>query len=324
MSREFNHLILITAIGGAFELFDFAIFIHFSSYLAEVFFPPASGMNGLMSVLLIFAVSYIARPLGGLVFSHFGDRIGRKRLFVVSLVCMTTSTLGIAILPGWDVLGVMAPVLLLCFRTVQGISMGGEIPAAYIFVAEHVDKSRRGLVSARICAGCEAGLVLGALVGALLTTLLSREEMIAWGWRIPFFTGCILGIVGYELRKRTVETPVFLEMIRLVKKKRIPVLTLLCSYKKQLLLGIGMTAGGGAMAAVKLFLPTYLPMSGMFSGNMPAVFMVTAVFSLICMVMCLLLGQVSDRWGRKFMVIVGCSLLNPGGICCTVFAGAAR
>ncbi len=311
--QQYRHLILITAIGGAFELFDFAIFIHFSSYLAEVFFPQESGVDGLMSVLLIFAVSYIARPLGGLIFSHFGDRIGRKRLFIVSLLCMTGATFGISILPGWTTAGSLAPILLLVLRVIQGMSVGGEVPAAYIFVAEHVDRKHRGMVTAQICAGCEIGLILGAVVGALLTTFLTQEQMLEWGWRVPFFTGCLLGVIGYELRKRTIETPVFVEMVRLMKKQRVPVFALVSNFKRQVLLGVGITAVGGAMSAVKLFLPTYLSVSDYFISNITSAFWLAALFSLVCTVMSLLLGKVSDLFGRRFMVILGASLLIPIG-----------
>ncbi len=313
MSKQFKHLIFITAIGGAFELFDFAIFVHFSSYLAEVFFPPESNLGGMMSVLVIFAVSYVARPVGGVIFSHFGDKIGRRRLFIVSLVCMTGATLGIALLPGWHTIGIAAPLLLAFFRIVQGMSFGGEVPAAYIFVAEHVDKEQRGLVTARICAGCEVGVIMGAVAGALLTTVLTHEEIVNWGWRIPFFTGCILGVVGYELRKKTIETPVFIEMLKLVKKRRVPVLTLFLNYKRAMILGIGITAVNGAMSAVKLFLPAYLDITSAFKMNITSAFWVTALFSVICTLMSLFIGQISDRWGRRFLVILGASLLIPVG-----------
>ena len=309
MYRHYKHLIVVTAVGGAFEMFDFAVFIHFSSYLAEVFFPEASGFHGVMPVLLIFLVSYLARPVGGILFSHFGDRVGRKKLFIASLICMTGATLGIALLPGWHSIGYFAPVLLLLLRVVQGLSVGGELPAAFIFLAEHVDKAHRGSVCAKLAAAFECGLIMGASIGALLTWLLTTEQMLAWGWRVPFIIGCLLGIVGYQIRKHTAETPIFLQMLHTVGRQRVPLLGLMSRYKKLVFLTICMTAVGGSMSAIRLFLPAYLSNSGFFSSNISQAYGLTAFFSLICALMCYLLGQFSDWWGRKNLVVTGTSLL---------------
>ncbi|GGY17660.1 MFS transporter [Paludibacterium paludis] len=201
------------SLGGALEFYNFIIFVFFAREIGQLFFPVGipPWLRDLQ-VYGLFAAGYLARPLGGLVMAHFGDRRGRKGVFILSLLLMAAPTLAIGLLPTYAQIGASAPLALLALRLVQGVAVGGEVPGGWIFVAEHVPAWRRGFA----CGVMSAALALGILVASLITTLIGsafdRAEVLDGVWRVPFLLGGVFGLLAVLLRRRLVETPVFLDL----------------------------------------------------------------------------------------------------------------
>jgi MFS family permease len=213
LGRSDAKTLILSALGGALEFYDFVIFAYFAKTLGHLFFPPGtSDWVAQLQAFSIFAVGYLARPLGGIVMAHFGDRVGRKRMFTLSVFLMAVPTLVIGFLPTYASIGVLAPVLLTLLRVVQGIAIGGEVPGAWVFVAEHVPARRVGLAVASLSSGLTFGILIGSLVAAALNANLSEAAMLDHGWRIAFLLGGVFGFLAVYLRRWLSETPVFARM----------------------------------------------------------------------------------------------------------------
>ena len=205
--------LILSALGGALEFYDFVIFAYFAKTLGHLFFPPGtSDWVAQLQAFSIFAVGYLARPLGGMVMAHFGDRVGRKRMFTLSVFLMAVPTLCIGFLPTYATIGVLAPVLLTLLRVIQGIAIGGEVPGAWVFVAEHVPRHRVGLACASLSSGLTFGILIGSLVAAAMSARMSEAAMLNHGWRIAFLLGGVFGFFAVYLRRWLSETPVFARM----------------------------------------------------------------------------------------------------------------
>ncbi|MBZ4333103.1 MFS transporter [Corallococcus interemptor] len=203
----------LAALGGALEFYDFIIFVFFTAVMGKLFFPPetADWLRQLQTFGL-FAAGYLARPLGGIVMAHFGDRTGRKRMFTLSVFLMSVPTLCMGLLPTFATAGYAAPLLLLVLRLLQGAAVGGEVPGAWVFVSEHVPERRVGLACGTLTSGLTLGILLGSLVATAVNTAFTPEQVLAYGWRVPFVVGGVFGFFAVFLRRWLQETPVFEEM----------------------------------------------------------------------------------------------------------------
>lgn len=190
-------MIAAGALGNLLEWYDFAAYGFLASVFAQNFFPSSNPFVGLISAFGIFAASFLMRPLGAVIFGHMGDRYGRQRALYVSAGMMTISTVAIGLLPTYAHIGALAPVLLLVLRLLQGVSIGGEYTTAAIFLGENTHPRRRGFVTSFAGMGATGGTLLGSAVGALTASLLTSEQLVEWGWRLPFLAGVILG--GFTL-----------------------------------------------------------------------------------------------------------------------------
>jgi MFS family permease len=202
--------LVLASLGGALEFYDFIIFVFFAVAIGHLFFPP--GMPDWLSSLQtygIFAAGYLARPLGGLVMAHFGDLLGRKRMFTFSVFLMAVPTLLIGLMPTYTTIGYAAPVLLLLFRMMQGAAIGGEGPGAWVFVAEHAPKRHVGLAIGMLTGGLTGGIMLGSLMATGINTAFSPAEVGEYAWRIPFLVGGVFGFFAMYLRRFLHETPIF-------------------------------------------------------------------------------------------------------------------
>ncbi len=203
-------MIAVATVGGALEFYDFVIFAFLSDVIGMLFLPP-----GLPSWLVtvqtfgIFAAGYIFRPLGGVVLAHFGDHLGRKHVFAFSVLLMAAATLAIGFLPVYHTIGIAAPLLLIAMRMVQGIAIGGEIPGAWTFVAEHVPSKHVGLACGLVCMGLNLGALLGSVIATSVTLVLSPADVLNYGWRFPFLIAGVFGLVAVYLRRMLHETPAF-------------------------------------------------------------------------------------------------------------------
>ncbi|WP_232220803.1 MFS transporter [Legionella tunisiensis] len=226
--------------------------------ISVIIFSNSNRLVALLNTFVVFALGYLARPLGGIVFGHLGDKFGRKSAFSLSVFIMATATLLMGCLPDYQAIGITAPLSLIGLRLLQGFSVGGEIPGAAIFIFEHVPLNKRGFSIGLVFMCITLGNSLGALVGLFLTFFLSQEQMLAWGWRIPFIIGFLLGIISYVIRKRAFETPIFLTMLEKKGLQEKPLSTLLQSSRKELLRAFLLTAVSSSTISLFLYLPTYL------------------------------------------------------------------
>jgi MFS family permease len=253
--------LLLSALGGALEFYDFVIFVYFAKTIGHLFFPPGtSDWLAQLQAFGIFAVAYLARPLGGIVMAHFGDRIGRKRMFTLSVFLMAVPTLLIGLLPTYATLGVLAPILLTLLRMVQGLAIGGEVPGAWVFVAEHVPQRRVGLAVASLSAGLTAGILMGSLLAAWLNANLSETDMLDHGWRIAFILGGVFGFIAVYLRRWLSETPVFARMReRKELADELPALVVVRDHLPGVLLSMAVTwVLTAAIVVVILMTPTLM------------------------------------------------------------------
>jgi MHS family proline/betaine transporter-like MFS transporter len=195
------------AIGNLLEWYDFAIYGYFAPLIGRTFFPHEDSLAQLLSAYGIFAIGFVVRPLGGIVVGHIGDRFGRGAALTVSVSAMAVPTFLIGLLPGYQTLGILAPVLLTVLRMVQGLSVGGESSTSIIFMVERARDGQRGAMGAVACVGASGGMMLGSATGALLASVLPSEALESWGWRIPFLLGLAVGVAGYFLRRNLAEAP---------------------------------------------------------------------------------------------------------------------
>lgn len=208
-ARTLRRTTLAAAIGNTVETYDYAVYGFLATVLAKVFFPSASPGAALLSAFAVFGSAFLARPAGALVFGPLADRLGRRPALVASLLLMAGATTLIGLLPSTNSIGIAAPIVLVLLRFVQGLSGGVEYTTAIIYVAEFAPPHRRGALSSRVQAGSLAGFLIGAVMVLSLSAALTPQEMLAWGWRLPFLLALPIGAIGLYLRSRLGETPEF-------------------------------------------------------------------------------------------------------------------
>ncbi|MDO1582524.1 MFS transporter [Rhizobium oryzicola] len=233
----------LSALGGALEFYDFIIFVFFATVIGKLFFPAdMPDWLVLIQTFGIFAAGYLVRPVGGIVMAHFGDRFGRKRVFAFSILLMALSTLGMAAMPTYATIGVAAPILLIVMRILQGAAIGGEVPGAWTFVAEHVPFRRVGFACGFLCSGLTLGILLGSFIATIINTVFTPDQVAAFAWRIPFLLGGIFGLIAVYLRQWLQETPIFAEMKQsraLVKE--LPLKAVLRDYTRGVIISVLLT-----------------------------------------------------------------------------------
>src|SRR5689334_22014855 len=227
--------------GTTVEWYDFFLYgVAAALVFPHVFFPTGNATAATLASLGTFAVGFLARPIGGLVFGHYGDRIGRKKLLVLSLLMMGLSTFAIGLLPSYATVGVLAPVLLVVLRLIQGFALGGEWGGAVLIVSEHGDPARRGFWASWPQAGAPAGQLIANGVLAGLAAFQSDADFNAWGWRIPFLLSAVLVLVGLWVRLRIEESPVFQEArAKQEPADKLPLLEVLTRYPREVLTAMG-------------------------------------------------------------------------------------
>lgn len=253
--------LVLASLGGALEYYDFIVAVFFTKLLARVFFPPHTPeWLAQLEVFCVFAAGYLVRPIGGIFFAHFGDRIGRKRMFALSLFLMAFPTLLIGLLPGYATFGFAAPLLFLLCRVLQGLSVGGEVPGAWIFCAEHVRRDRVGFACGLLMSGLCTGILLGALSAKYLMGNLDAASLQNWGWRMPFIAGGVFGLISVYLRRYLRETPVF-EALRAKRAadSRLPLSVVFQEHRGAIFVSVLATwVFSGIFVLYFLYTPTFL------------------------------------------------------------------
>ncbi len=293
--------------GNFVEWFDYAAYGYLATVIAATFFPQTDKATGLLATFAVFALSFIVRPLGGLVWGHFGDKYGRRNALSFSILIMSISTFCIGVLPTYGHIGLWAPALLLLIRLVQGFSASGEYAGASAFLAEYAPQGKRGLYTSIVPASTAAGLLFGAAFVAGLHGLLSSEDMQSWGWRVPFLLAAPFGLVGRYIRMSLQDTPKFLEMEQRLENKECataaPIRELLTVHRRSVIIGIGVTClNAVAFYLLLSYMPTYLSTEmGMSESDS---FIASTVSLATYIGLIFLMGKLSDFFGRKTMLVM--------------------
>ncbi|WP_172806701.1 MFS transporter [Endozoicomonas arenosclerae] len=302
-------LISIVSLGSALEVYDFMIYALMTPYISKLFFPTHELNESLMLTFATFAIGYVSRPLGGILFGHQGDRKGRKKPFTFTILLMALSTLLIGFLPTYQQIGYLAPALLMALRLIQGISMGGETGGALTYISEHFP-DKIGIANASVISGMCSGLLLGYCVHSLLMIFLGYDGLMADGWRIAFWLGALLGIIGYVIRRRFQETLLFQKMLASQRISSVPLLSVLRHHKRQVICGaLAIITHSTTIILLQVFLPSWLQLhheetATSLHSTVLAAFIVLAV---------LVFGLLYDRSHPKTML--------KAAAACHLFAG---
>ena len=310
LTRSDAKTLTLAALGGALEYYDFIIFVFFTAVIGKLFFPPDTpDWLRQLQTFGVFAAGYLARPLGGIVMAHFGDRSGRKKMFTLSVFLMAIPTLAIGLLPTYATLGYAAPLALLLLRILQGAAVGGEVPGAWTFVAEHVPERSTGFACGTLTSGLTIGILLGSIIASWINHTWSPPDVEAFAWRIPFIIGGVFGFLAVFLRRLLAETPVFEEMRRRrALVEGLPLRVVLAGHGRAVVLSMlltwVLTAG---IVVVILMTPSLLQkLYGIAAADtLTANTWATLGLSIGCVVF----GFLADRFGAERMLMLGCALL---------------
>ena len=304
-----NRVVLASFLGTMIEWYDFFLYGTAAALVfPKLFFPSVDGRTGTMAAFATYAVGFFARPVGGVVFGHFGDRIGRKSMLVTTLVLMGAATFLIGLLPTYNTIGIAAPILLVCLRFVQGFGVGGEWGGAVLMAVEHSRPGRRGLNASWVQAGVAAGMLLANGVFSVFSQMLPEAEFLEWGWRVPFLLGIVLLGLGLFIRVKVMETPIFAAGQTSKKPTTLPILEVIRDYPKNVLLAMGARfAENASFYVITVFVLTYATSKlGLSKPTiLNAVLMGTAVQ--FCVIP--LFGWLSDLVGRRMVYMTGTVLM---------------
>ena len=296
-----RRVVAASFVGNLVEWFDYAVYGYLATTIAAVFFPAGSPTSGLLATFGVFALSFVVRPIGGIFWGHFGDRFGRRAALSLSILIMSAATFAIALLPGHAQVGVLAPLLLLLVRIVQGFSAAGEYAGASAFLFEYAPRNRRGLYTSVVPASTATGLLLGSLVVTLLASLVPPEAMESWGWRIPFLLAAPLGLIGRYIRIRLQDTPEFLALENRESVARSPLRETFAHNRRAILTAFGATCLNAVGFYMLLsYMPTYLSTELHLGETASFVSTTVALAGYIGAVFAM--GRLSDVVGRARML----------------------
>jgi MFS family permease len=300
--------VVATCIGNALEWYDFSVYGYLAVTISKLFFPPGDSSAALLSTLAIFGVAFAVRPLGGIVLGHYADLIGRKSILFTVIAVMTLGIAMITFTPTYATIGIAAPLIMLLARLLQGLSAGGEFGSSMSFLVEHAPPRRRGLYGGWQQSGQGAATLLAGIVGSLVARGLTPDQLLSWGWRIPFAVGLIIGPIGLYMRLRLVETPEFLRHREQVRDRpAIPIKVVFAEHGLRVLTGLGLVLGGAATVYVLfLFMPTYA--IRVLHLNLQASFVAPLIAGIMLTIFCPITGYLSDLWGRKPVMAVSAGL----------------
>ncbi|MBX9431966.1 MFS transporter [Ralstonia nicotianae] len=300
-----RHAVATAILGNAFEWFDFTLFGFFAPVIATVLFPSTNPFTALLLAIATFGVGFVTRPLGGIVLGIYADRRGRRPALALSALLMALGTALIAIAPTYAQAGIAAPLIAVAARLLQGFSAGGEMGGATAYLNEIAPPGRRAFYTSWIQASVGLAIVCGAMLGSLATSLLDAEALRAWGWRIPFALGVLIGPIGYVIRSRLDETPAFTKAAANARTNS-PFLEVVKRHRREVLISASIVVMWTVCTYVLLFyMQTYaihvlkLPASTGFAGSMAS--------GVTMMLTAPLFGWLADRWGYK-RVLSGAAL----------------
>jgi MFS family permease len=305
LTRSQLKVLSLSALGGVLEFYDFIIFIYFAHSIGTLFFPPSMPeWLSQLQTFCIFAAGYLVRPVGGIVMAHFGDTRGRKKMFTLSIFLMALPTLLIGLTPTYADIGIYAPIILLLLRMLQGAAIGGEVPGAWVFVAEHVAPRSISFACAVLTAGLTGGIFLGAMMALAINTFYTPPEILQVGWRIPFIAGGVFGIVAVMLRQWLHETPVFQAMQKNLQRNEIPLKRVLREQRPAVIL-TALVSWVLAASIVTIILMTPTLLQSVFKVS-PKIALEANSFATVCLTIgCLVFGALAGKFGVGRVMLFG-------------------
>jgi MFS transporter, MHS family, shikimate and dehydroshikimate transport protein len=307
--KAFRRVVLASFVGTVIEWYDFYLYGTAAALiLNKLFFPDFDPLNGQLAAFATFAVGFFARPIGGAVFGHFGDKLGRKSMLVLTLVLMGVSTFLIGALPTYQQIGVAAPVLLVLLRFLQGFAVGGEWGGAVLMVVEHGQNRGRGFYGSLSQSGTAVGLLLSMGMFSLFARL-PEESFMTWGWRMPFLLGIVLMFVGFVIRIHVEESPLFRAKAAQPARESWPLLEAIKKYPRSLAVIMGMRIAENSCSYILcVFLLSYA--TTQLGLARPSVLYAIMTASALGMVTIPLLGAASDRFGRRTVYLCGAAAMS--------------
>src|SRR5215208_2287952 len=303
-------VILASAVGTMIEWYDFYIFGSLASVISPLFYPSGNETLALIAYLSTFAVGFVVRPFGALFFGRIGDLVGRKYAFLVTLIIMGGATALIGVLPTYASIGLAAPAILLLIRILQGLALGGEYGGAAVYVAEHVPDGRRGFYTSFIQITATLGLFVSLVVILVVQNALSRDDFSRWGWRIPFIVSIFLVGISLYIRLRMKESPIFQHIKGAGMTSAKPLKEAFTQWEnlKRVLISLfGATAGQGVVWYTGQFYALFY-LQTVLKINATSANYIIAIALLLGMPFFVLFGLLSDRIGRKKIMMLGCLL----------------
>ena len=318
LNKEDYKTLGLSSLGGTLEFYDFVIYALYIEMVVKALFLPSDLQGTVWGDIYAwggFAAGYIARPIGGIIMAHFGDILGRKKMFTLSVAMMALPTFVIGIMPTYETIGIMAPILLIIMRMFQGAAIGGEMPGAWVFIAEHTPKNRYGLGIGVLTSGITGGILLGFLVSILIDLTYTREEILSYAWRIPFIAGGLFGVISVYLRRYLSETPIFQEMAeRKELSKEIPVVTVMKKHKWACVIVALMTWTLSTTVMVAILMTPVKILGGMYQLSSIDARVTGSIMALMLTIGCVLFGWLEDVLKTRLT-----SLIAWGGLAITSF-----
>lgn len=296
-------------IGNVIEYYDFIIYGTLTALVFnQIFFPSFDPFIGTILSFSTFAVGFIARPVGAIVFGHFGDKFGRKNALVATLLIMGLATFSIGLLPTYESIGVWAPVLLVFLRFTQGISAGGEWGGAVLMAVEHASEKRRGFIGSLVQMGSPIGIILSSSTVAILLAVLTDEQFMTWGWRIPFLLSIVMMVLGLFIRLKVMESPVFSALKKEKSEVKVPFFEVFRKHPKSLLISTGLHIGDAGFGfLLGVFIITYA--TGTLGYSNSFVINMQLISNLFYLMATPLSGFLSDKFGRRPVYLGGTILM---------------
>lgn len=313
MTINSRKAIVAGIIGNTIEWYDFALYGHFSLIIGQTFFPEEAPELATLAAFAVFSVSFFMRPLGALIFSHIGDRYGRKKALSLSMLGMAIPTFGIGLLPAFHDIGLAATLLLICLRLFQGLALGGEMGGAVTYIMEHTPRARIGLASSLIQASTCLGLLAGTVISSLISLTLTESEFQAWGWRAPFLLGLLAAWIGLRIRRNMPESTLYENAKAEDRLHKSPIRTLLRSHKGKIVTGLILLI---PMTFSFFFAFVYYNsfMMGQLHFPVRQALMTTSAGLLLSLAVTIGSGWLADRVGYKRLLVVGAILLLAGAL----------
>ncbi len=294
-------------IGNVLEWYDFVVYGFLAVIIGELFFPSSDPMVSLLKSFGVFAVGFVMRPVGAILFGHIGDKYGRKKALTISIIMMAVSTTAIGLLPTYAQIGILAPTLLVILKLLQGLSVGGEYTTSVSFIVEHAPQDKRGLFGSVGILGAVVGILLGSASGAVITKILPEEDLYAWGWRVLFFTGILLGLVGYYVRKNIDETPKFMELEYEELIDQNPVLDVFKKAYKEFIKTFSLsTFQAVGFYTIFVYIANHLAVFVKFPKS--TALTINTISMIILAVLIPFFGWLSDKIGRKPIILASTGL----------------